>query len=113
MEALGQIHRLVGRNDDLIERLTVDRITRGTDAHADLRDVVVSNGESKAAHCVLDTPREIKHIGVIRIRYDGHELIAAVPGQKVVLTQLIPDNGTDLLEHLVAGFMAEGIIDRL
>ena len=95
--------------------VAIDRTLAGErDADADVDvDLVVEEIEG-VAHFVVDAPAE--HFGIRRAGDAGHddcELVAAEAGNGIGRARHGTQPGTDLADQLVAGGVAERVVDRL
>ena len=109
---LGAIEREVGVADHLLDGVAVARADRDADAGADEQPLVaVEEGTLKRAD-----QREaelLEFVAALDLRHDDGELVAAQPAGG----HLVGDHGLEaaryLLQEMVAGDMAERIVDRL
>ena len=108
--ALGRVHRSVCADEQRVRRPTVGGV--GDDADRDRRRRV------DARHALLgDRQADLlgEHPATRRVRLgqQRHELVAAVAGRDVDLANAAADGVGDAPQDLVAGDVAEAVVDRL
>ena len=108
---LADIHRTVG----LIEN-AVDIGMRGDDRNAcggARGDAAATEHEAQAIDRVFQRSRLGTRVSLTEIPQQHRELVAAEAADHVGGTYLVRYRGNDRLQHLVAGRVPEGIVDRL
>src|SRR6516225_3193319 len=109
--ALGPVERAIGLGDELRDRL-VDLAGDGdTDRDADASDTELAEVErpDRGPDALPDLEGDLGR----RVAEEDHELLAAVAGRHVVLADGRHDGPTDRPQHLVAGRVAERVVEAL
>ena len=108
---LGHVHRRVSAPK---KRFDVDTVAgRSGDADADSE----VHGQSFKIDRLLDrrtnAANDLENLRATRLGHEHGELVAAEPGDRVVLAQSLSEAPSDLSQHLVAGRVAERVVDLL
>ncbi len=108
---LGRVHRRVGVLDELVLGAAVVRV-RG-DAHARAHVQLVAVDVEAAAQRLEDALGQ--HADVVPVGHprDHGELVAALPGHGVLVTQEVAKPLGHGLQHAVADRVAQGVVDGL
>ena len=109
---LGPVHREIGVLQQGLRALAVGREQRDPEARARLPD------PGREPEGTIELARDLvgdqgRRLGVGQVREDQRELVAADPGHGVALAQGRAHPLADLLEHVVADPVAEGVVDLL
>ena len=109
--ALGLVHRDVGALQQPHRVLRVVREERDADAGVDV-DVDAADRERFLERGAQPQARGAGR-GLVAGLEDDRELVAAQPRQRVVLAQQLLQPRADLAQHLVAGVVAERVVELL
>ena len=110
--ALGLVHGDVGLADQAVEVVALGRIEHDADARADV-DLVLVDAQ-RLDQGILDLACDgLGLLGPGQALDDDRELVAAGPRDRVGVAQVRGEALRDALQHLVAGGVAERVVDLL
>src|SRR5882724_11427332 len=113
MTRLGPVHRLIGSNQQLVQRLSFITKGRSANAYADAGLTVSANLQRKLGNRCFDATAQILYLIANQLLDNSHKLIAGISRHKIILAQLALNDASHLSQHLVAHLVAKGVVNNL
>ena len=108
---LGPVEREVGIADQLLDAVAVDRADRGADAGADEQPLVAIE-EGPLQRADQRQAELLELVAALDLGHHDRELVAAEPAGGHLVRDHRLEAARDLLQQMVAGDVAEAVIDR-
>ena len=109
---LGPVEREIGVADQLLDAVAVARADRDADAGAD-EQALVAIEERPLQRADQSEAELLELVAALDVGHDDGEFVAAEPAGGHLVGDHRLEAARDLLEEVVAGDMAEAVVDRL